>query len=305
MANWLSSEQLDDDKCYFCYVKWIHTNALCQVAVAPMRKVASDRSEQVSQLLFGESVDIIEAKGRSWLYVRSRRDKYLGWVDPKQLMPVALEWLEKSENNFAITVDTIQAAFAADLPQNIPIGSTLSFFDGMNFYLGNRRFQYSGQAIVPGQLPAKADLVIKLARRFLGSPYAWGGRSPLGIDCSGYTQIVFSMLDIALPRDAQEQALGGVEVPFAEMAQVGDLAFFDNGSGKIIHVGIVMPEGRILHASGEVREDRFDGFGIFREDWERYSHDLRFIKRFLPQFEVLSVKPEASTSIEAAQLFST
>ena len=109
----------------------------------------------------------------------------------------------------------------------------------------------------------------------------WGGRSFFGIDCSGFTQIAFKLNGFKLPRDASQQALIGTPLSFVEEAQAGDLAFFDNEEGKIIHVGIILEDAKIIHASGKVRVDKLDHYGIFNVDSKRYSHHLRVIKRVL------------------------
>ena len=103
----------------------------------------------------------------------------------------------------------------------------------------------------------------------------------MGIDCSGFTQIIYKMQGVTLPRDAWQQAQVGESLSFPEEALPGDLAFFDDAEGKVIHVGIVLPKGNIIHAAGEVRIDRLDHHGIFREKEQKYSHKLRVIKQIL------------------------
>jgi gamma-D-glutamyl-L-lysine dipeptidyl-peptidase len=134
-------------------------------------------------------------------------------------------------------------------------------------------------------VPPSHEIILKLARRYLYAPYLWGGRSPFGIDCSGFTQVVFMMAGLKLKRDASQQVGQGEGVDFAEQAQAADLAFFDNDKGNIVHVGIVMNNNHIIHAAGQVRIDRLDHFGIFNETLGKYTHKLRLIKRFLPDIE--------------------
>jgi cell wall-associated NlpC family hydrolase len=109
----------------------------------------------------------------------------------------------------------------------------------------------------------------------------WGGKSPFGIDCSGFTQVVYKLNGYKLPRDANQQVNLGEPLSFVEEAEAGDLAFFDNEEGRIVHVGILLNNQSIIHASGYVRVDKFDHYGIFNQDTGKYSHTLRVIKRLL------------------------
>ena len=121
----------------------------------------------------------------------------------------------------------------------------------------------------------------EIAQSLLNVPYQWGGRSPMGMDCSGFTQVVFKILGKKLLRDAWQQAEQGVLVNFIEEIQPGDLVFFDNEEGRIIHVGIALANHKIIHASGCVRIDNLDHHGIYNTETRKYSHNLRIIKRVL------------------------
>jgi cell wall-associated NlpC family hydrolase len=124
-------------------------------------------------------------------------------------------------------------------------------------------------------------MLIDTAFLYLNSPYLWGGRTPFGIDCSGYSQIVYRMCGVDLPRDASQQAEVGDRLSFIEEATPGDLAFFDNNEGRITHVGILLGDNKIIHASGKVRVDRIDHQGIFNDEMHDYSHHLRLITRVI------------------------
>ncbi len=243
----------------------------------PLRNEGSHRSEMVSQLLFGDCYEVI-LQQNNWLKVRCAHDNYEGWIDENQ-------YHEISQKDFSAIIDD-DSGLSLDLigsvsnsHQSIPvaIGSVLPFFDGMNLKIGKEKFIYHGQSV---QHESKnISLLERVAMRYLNSPYLWGGRSPLGIDCSGFMQVVFRFAKIELKRDAYQQAEQGTVLNFIEEAQPGDLAFFGNTEGKIIHVGMVLKDQRIIHASGKVRIDKLDHFGIYNTDTKKYSHQLKLIKR--------------------------
>ena len=124
----------------------------------------------------------------------------------------------------------------------------------------------------------KKDKLVENALMYLNAPYLWGGRSPLGIDCSGFTQMVYRLQGVDLPRDAYQQAEVGTTLSFVEESEAGDLAFFDNNEERITHVGIILENNHIIHASGKVRIDRIDQQGIFKKELGTHTHKLRLIK---------------------------
>ncbi|MEM9821966.1 MAG: C40 family peptidase [Bacteroidota bacterium] len=255
---------------------------ICPLSVVPVRSSASDKSEMISQLLFGEMVELLERKG-SWGKIRCFWDNYVGWVDTKQLKLINQQEVTSYQSNYSCSLELFQGAMTEGHYLPITIGATLPKFDGLKFHLNGSSYTFSGQAISPKEINPSVDLLLKIARRYLYAPYLWGGRSPLGIDCSGFTQIVYKMIGTALPRDAYQQVERGTLIDFVEQALPGDLAFFENRKGRITHTGIVMPDHQIIHASGQVRIDRIDHYGIFNNEKEKYTHKLRVIKRILPE----------------------
>lgn len=235
---------------------------VCLLAVIPMRKEPSDRSEMVSQILFGETMDVLD-ETEKWALVRLHHDQYEGWVDRKQI----------SDHNGS-TADTSTPYYVKTLFANQNIG-------GSNLILPAGAVLNNSQ----GNTSSGNTSLKEYASMFLEAPYLWGGRTFMGIDCSGFTQVVFRLAGINLMRDAYQQAEQGELISFIEETHTGDLAFFENTEGKIIHVGIVLREGqgdiKIIHASGKVRTDKLDHLGIFNEEIGAYSHSLRIIRRMV------------------------
>ncbi|QCR21365.1 hypothetical protein C1N53_02715 [Pontibacter sp. SGAir0037] len=248
------------------------------LSLVPMRADTSDRSEQVTQVLFGECYEVVNQQG-NWLCVQLASDGYKGWIDYKQHTPVSAqyyqEWVEAKHPR---AMDLVQVVSNAQLRIPVGIGSYLPFFDGMNIRINDDVYLYNGRA-TNAALPATTIQVTKVAFNFLKAPYQWGGKSIFGLDCSGFVQQVFGICGYQLPRDAYQQVAHGEEVHFATQTLPGDLAFFSNEEGRIIHVGLMLEGQQIIHAHGEVRVDTLDHNGIYQADRKRYSHKLRIIKR--------------------------
>lgn len=251
------------------------------MSVVPVRSSASNKSEQLTQLLFGEMVEIVEKKGRQWTKVRCIWDNCIGWVLTQQLSPLTDKEVQHFKQNFAYCLDLFQPLLLDEHSMPVVIGSSLPDFDGIKFVFDNHIYRYSGQAVFPEHILPTAENILKIARRYLMSPYQWGGRSPLGIDAPGLVQMVFKLVGVNLQRTAEKQVYQGELIDFNEQARPGDLAFFENKSGNISHVGIVMPEGKIIHAAQHVRIDMLDHYGIFNLPENKYTHRLRVIKRHL------------------------
>lgn len=255
---------------------------ICHLPCVPLRATPNDSSEMISQLLFGETVYINGTRGKNWLHISCEWDLYEGWIDKKQIVRIDKNTFEKSNEQHSYALEVSQAVLNDNFSIHLLLGSTLSHFDGMAWKFLGEKLLYQGQVYAPNNLPFNATLFEKIAKRFLKAPYLWGGRSIFGIDCSGYTQLLFKIFGYRLPRDASQQISAGDLVDFPEEARLGDLAFFENKEKVVNHVGILLGDNKIIHASGEVRIDDFDHFGIYNGDRRSYSHKLRLIKRIIP-----------------------
>lgn len=250
---------------------------ICNLANIPLRAEASDRSEIVSQVLFGEAFEVLE-NDRQWSRIRLHFDVYEGWIDTKQYQPISADnYRLLGEDALILNADLVDYVTTGQhqlMP--IPLGASLSFLNHPEINVAG--FEFEGMRVT-GQKP-KPHLV-ETAYQYLNAPYLWGGKTPFGIDCSGFTQMVYKLNGYRLLRDASQQATQGEALSFIEESEPGDLAFFDNEEGHIIHVGIIMKDNYIIHASGKVRIDRLDHLGIYNAETNRHTHKLRVIKKIV------------------------
>ena len=254
---------------------------ICLLAMAAMRAEPSHRSELVNQLLFGDIYKIVDKKG-DWLFVCLAHDQYKGWIHSNQA-----ELLESDEFELLKHAPHVFSADLVQLLKNntnngylmIGAGCKLYFYDNQKVSLAGKVFEYPGQVTLPkkttGELLANASL-------FLDVPYLWGGRTPMGLDCSGLAQLIFLMSGFTLPRDASQQALEGEDVHLISAAKPGDLVFFGLPEKNISHVGMIVGEGELIHAYGRVRVDPVDHLGIFNKEMGKYTHYTRLVKRIVP-----------------------
>lgn len=249
-----------------------------KLGTIPVRKEPNHRSEMVNQLLFADVYEVLKVE-KDWLYIKTLHDHYEGWIDINQHTNY---YLDNKVASLGASVALDLLCIANSQSDSIPItaGSTLPEFDGLNFKLGKEKWVYNGQAIKPEPMK-NAAIIEKICLKFLHTPYLWGGRTALGMDCSGFSQVVFKFMGVSLLRDAYQQAEQGTMLNFPEETLPGDLAFFGNDEGKIIHVGIILKDQRIIHSSGKVRIDKLDHFGIYNADVKKYSHQLKALKRVL------------------------
>ncbi|MBS1647981.1 MAG: C40 family peptidase [Bacteroidetes bacterium] len=255
---------------------------ICNQSIVPCRAEASHQSEMVTQLLFGEHFTIIK-ETEDWVHILTAYDEYTCWISNKQFAYIKETTFQQLNQWQPLCAEPIQLLKDKKTDVFFPIvaGSTLPFFEKSKLQIESNLYEYTGEYIQPGLKTSSRKNIVTTALTYLNSPYLWGGRSLLGIDCSGFTQIVFKLNGLKLPRDASQQTHLGTPLSFLEEAKEGDLAFFDNEAGNIIHVGIVLSNNQIIHASGKVRIDTLDHHGIFNTDTKKYSHHLRVLKKII------------------------
>lgn len=219
----------------------------CLLRCCPLRFEPNDRSEMVTQLLYGEHYTVVEEQSK-WLKISLHADNYTGWLSRNQYHEPVFEPV--NVQNSLLISDDAEALFpfGCDLPET--------------------EIRWS----------KPIDNLYEASKLFLNTPYLWGGKTFMGIDCSGFTQILFKANGVQIPRDAHQQIEVGEKISFGKHIS-GDIAFFSNDQGIIIHVGIVGDQHRIIHAAGKVREDILDQQGILNVESKIYSHQLAGIRR--------------------------
>ena len=244
---------------------------VCNLSVVPLRAEASHRSEIVTQVFFGETFEILE-NGVDFDKVRLSHDQYEGWIQHGQYGELGSEWNNEHQ------IVNLLGAKAVSAERVVSLLPGTSVYDN-SIVIGKETYFITGDLRTPNLEDFDKEF-IRLIGHYRNAPYMWGGRTTLGIDCSGFTQQVYKHFGISLLRDAYQQAESGQLVDFLSEIEPGDLAYFDNEAGHITHVGIMLDSSTIIHASGRIRIDQMDSNGIYNTDLQKYTHKLRIVKRY-------------------------
>jgi hypothetical protein len=225
-----------------------------------------------SQLLLGEYAEVLEEQ-KEFVQIKCLYDGYIGWCQRVQLA-----FTEEVVTTTQFVVNEFYKVHINQQPCRISFGMPV-FQQALVF--NHFTINYANvEALDATSTEFLSESIIKYSSIFLNTPYLWGGRTLFGIDCSGFAQQVYKLFNKQLPRDAYQQAEQGEALGFLEEAVCGDLAFFDNEAGFITHVGIMLNNHQIIHASGRVRIDNIDSGGIISSDTGLRTHRLRVVKRY-------------------------
>ena len=299
-----------------------------------MRTEAREGAEQETQMLFGELCEILNTQSpthspqhavSNWYHVRLEADGAEGWVDAKMIAPIGgkdYSAYKKALKTAAYVAMPMAYAVSENNGQTIPLsaGTRLTNYQStITNGVSTARFEVLGVGfrIDPGMVLAKPQELneqnlMQAVRFFLNVPYLWGGKNAMGMDCSGFVQVVMSLFGKSLPRNASQQAKCGREILSLQKAKAGDLVFFGKTSPqpspqgreygedespvpvKITHVGIILQSPitnhqspiSVIHCSGRVKVEKIDETGIFsveRADKDHpqgiYTHYLAGIRR--------------------------
>jgi gamma-D-glutamyl-L-lysine dipeptidyl-peptidase len=229
---------------------------ICHLTYIPMRSESTSKSEQVSQLIYGECYEVLKEEG-DWYWIKNLFDQYQGYINKTQFHPI-----DSIPQNQKI----INQAFVPTNQLFLPCGAMV-------------QGEHEKARLITDDLGNAFD-VCNLALQFKLTTYLWGGRTFMGIDCSGLVQVIFKACGYNLPRDAKDQVNAGIQIKL-ENAAASDVAFFKNAAGKISHTGILLDKNKIIHAHGMVRIDTFDSQGIYNSERQEYSHQLASIRRII------------------------
>lgn len=257
---------------------------ICMQSIIPVRAEPGHRTEMVTQLLFGELYRITEYQS-GWCKIQVEYDNYEGWIPEIQVNHIDQpEFLHLAATPVPVASDLVQILSHENRRSILPVvaGSSLPGLTDSSLRIAGESFLYEGSASIPdpGKNP-DVKLLLENAGLYLNAPYLWGGRTPFGIDCSGFVQLIYKISHIRLLRDAAQQATQGEIIPLLEEAEPGDLVFFDNEEGEIVHTGILFDRSHLIHCSGHVKINLIDHEGIFDEEAGKYTHRLRLIRRIL------------------------
>ena len=270
-------------------------------SVADLRSKPAYGSEMVTQVLLGMPVRILE-KSRSWLRIQSP-EGYIGWMSgslQKHTQDELNEYLTKPK---IVIVNQYALSYSQPNKQSLPVSDivvgdmltvddTKESFYHVTYPDGRKAYIDMNDAIELDKWLNEIELtgksIVETAKQLMGVPYVWGGTSSKGLDCSGFTKLVYWLHGIIIARDASQQVKNGIEIDSIgnfENAQKGDLVFFGekatatNPQERVVHVGIYIGNKQFIHASDNIHISSFDPNDSLYDKFNtnRYLRTMRLI----------------------------
>ncbi|UJH66965.1 NlpC/P60 family protein [Allomuricauda sp. SCSIO 65647] len=243
---------------------------ICPLSIVPVRADKEYMAEMTSQLLYGEGFKVLEQQ-KKWSKIRNAYDHHEGWVENGQYREITEDEYKGLTSGAEELSQDLIAHIALSNQSLMPI-----LFGSITSGSQLLKHHFEGNAV---QGAKKKKNLVETALLYLNAPFLSGGKTPFGVDASGFSQMVYRINGYQLKRDVEEQSREGQALSFIEESEPGDLAFFDDKEARIDHVGIILPDNYIIHVNGRVRIDRLDHTGIFNTEINRYTHQLRVIKK--------------------------
>jgi gamma-D-glutamyl-L-lysine dipeptidyl-peptidase len=261
-----------------------HRHFICNLSVIPVLDKPDHHAAMITQLLFGECGVVLQVKNKNWYKVRPDKLGIEGWIDTNQIVLIPESLYERYIDNDAFLLDIFNIVLNNESSLPILMGSVLRKYDGMSFYMPDGQYICNNLAVRPGELALTEEVLSKLAKKYLNAPYLKSGRTHFGMDAGALLQAILKFFNFSLPILPELQLDFGEVVDFTELAQPGDIVFFQDENGSVYHCGLLLSKNRVIHCDGSVRIDKLDHYGIYNREKKKYTHKLRIIKRVL-EFE--------------------
>lgn len=254
---------------------------VCRLSVVAVQKEAGFTQERVTSLLFGDHYEVLsQSKDKQWYYIRIYFDQVEGWIDRRQHHSISKDYFDQiNQADFKITTDVTSTILYKKSPLSIVMGSIVPISQSELFKM-EEQFAFNGESKSIG-LKRDEEFLRTTALKYLNSPEQQGGKSPFGIDAQGFTQMIFKISGYLIPHEMARQSTAGKKVNEVTDMQPGDIAFFKNSNGEIIHSGIVLSANSIIHVDGQVKTDHLSHDGILNQEQKTITHPLAFLRRIL------------------------
>lgn len=256
-------------------------HGVSRLAIVPVRSEPNHAAEQTTQLLFGDHYEVLSlSPDKQWAHLRVFTDQCEGWIELRQHHGISEEYFQQiNKTEFKIITDVATPVLYKKTPLTLVMGSIVPISTSELFKV-EEQFAFNGESKSLGQR-RDVEFIRQTARKYLGAPYQWGGKSPFGIDAPALVQMVFKIAGYPLPRTLKQLLAHGRKLAPGEEAQPGDIAFFSLKGNTPVHCGLVLDDNRILHAYGQVRLDNLTDEGILVPDTKIFTHFTHSVRRVM------------------------